>query len=127
VASGGLASIEAKLTSILTKVDHMPLEAMGVDVKNVLTTLNQTLKQTDALIGRVDAQWVPEGTKTIEDLHRAIANADRSLLGKDASVSQDLHDTMQELTNAARAVRVFVEYLQRHPEMLIRGKKEEHP
>jgi paraquat-inducible protein B len=127
VESGGFASIEAKLNSILTKVDNMPLEAMGTDVKNVLASLNQTLKQTDALVGRIDAQWVPEGTKTMEELHRAIADADRSLLGKDAPTSQNLHDTLQEVAAAARSIRVFMDYLQRHPSMLIRGKQEEHP
>ncbi|HME40174.1 MAG TPA: MlaD family protein [Steroidobacteraceae bacterium] len=127
VASGGLASIEAKLNSILTKVDNMPLAAIGTNVNNVLATLNLTLKQADALLGRVDSQLLPEGTKTLEALHRAIADADRSLLGKDAPTSQDLHDMMQELTSTARAVRVLVEYLQQHPSTLIRGKKEDKP
>jgi paraquat-inducible protein B len=128
VESGGLASIEAKLNNILTKIDNMPLEKMGDDVKNILASLNQTLKTTDALLGRIDAQWVPEGTKTMEELHRAIADADRSLLGRDAPTSQNLHDTLQEVAGAARSVRVFIDYLQRHPEILIRGKKEEqHP
>ena len=128
VDSGGLASIEAKLNSILTKIDSMPIEKMGADVKNILGSLNQTLKSTDALLGRIDAQWVPEGTKTMEELHRAIADADRSLLGRDAPTSQNLHDTLQEVAGAARSVRVFIDYLQRHPEILIRGKKEEsHP
>jgi paraquat-inducible protein B len=127
VASGGLAAIEAKLDSILGKVDRMPLEAMGGDVKNVLASLNQTLKQTDAVLGRIDSQWLPEGMKTMEELHRAIADADRSLLGESAPASQDLHDMMQELTRTARAVRVFIDYLEKHPEALIRGKKEQHP
>ena len=34
---------------------------------------------------------------------------------------------LQELTDTARAVRVFVQYLQQHPSALIRGKKEEKP
>jgi hypothetical protein len=34
---------------------------------------------------------------------------------------------MQELTDTARSVRIFVNYLQQHPSILIRGKKEEHP
>jgi paraquat-inducible protein B len=127
VVSGGLASLEAKLNSILTKVDNMPLADMGVGVKNVLGTLNQTLKQADTLLSRVDSELLPEGTKTIEALHKAIADADRALLGKDSPTGQDLHDMMQELTDTARAVRIFVNYLQQHPSILIRGKKEEHP
>jgi paraquat-inducible protein B len=127
VASGGLASIEAKLNSILTKVDNMPLAEIGVNVKNVLGTLNQTLKQADTLLSRVDTELLPEGTKTIEAMHRAIVDADRALVGKDSPTVQDLHDMMAELTDAARSVRIFVSYLQQHPSMLIRGKKEEHP
>jgi paraquat-inducible protein B len=134
VVPGGLANIESKLSSILTKVDNMPLDAIGIDVRNALATLNTTLKDADTLVNRVDAQWVPEGTKTLEELRRAIGDADRVLkntdatfFGKDAPAPQDLRDTLQELTRAARSVRVLVDYLERHPSMLIRGKPEEKP
>jgi paraquat-inducible protein B len=132
VVPGGLANLEAKLNSILTKIDNMPLNAIGIDVKNALATLDRTLKDADTLITRVDAQWIPEGTKTLQEARRAIADADRALKDADASfltndspAPQDLRDTLQEVTRAARAVRVFVDYLQRHPEVLIRGKTEE--
>ena len=134
VVPGGLATIEAKLGSILTKVDNMPLDAIGSDVRNTLATLNQTLKDADTLVNRVDAQWVPEGAKTLEELRRAIAgadhvlrNADTTFFGKDSPAPQDLRDTLQEVTRAARAVRILVDYLERHPEMLIRGKPEGKP
>lgn len=132
VVPGGLANIQVKLNSILTKIDNMPIDAIGRDVKNALSTLNTTLKDADTLINRVDAQWVPEGTKTLEDLRHAIADADRVLKDADTALfasnspaPQDLRDTLQEVTRAARAVRVLVDYLQRHPEILIRGKSEE--
>ncbi|HWZ71267.1 MAG TPA: MlaD family protein [Casimicrobiaceae bacterium] len=134
VVPGGLANLEAKLSSILTKIDTMPLNAIGSEVKNALTTLNQTLKDADTLVNRIDAQWVPEGTKTLEDLRRAITTADRALknadttlFAKDSPAPQDLRDTLQEVTRAARAVRVLVEYLERHPETLIRNKPLERP
>jgi paraquat-inducible protein B len=132
VVPGGLANIEAKLTSILTKVDNMPLNPIAIEVKSAIATLDQTLKDADTLINRVDAQWVPEGTKTLEDARHAIAAADRALndadtnlLATDSPAPQDLRDTLQEVTRAARAVRVLVDYLERHPEILIRGKSEE--
>jgi paraquat-inducible protein B len=134
VVPGGLANIEAKLSSLLTKIDNMPLNAIGIEVKNALATLNQTLKDADTLVNRVDTQWVPEGTKTLEELRRAIATADRALknadttlFAKDSPAPQDLRDTLQEVTRAARAVRVLVDYLERHPEILIRGKSQEKP
>lgn len=125
VASGGLASLEAKLDSILAKVDHMPLEAMGTQVKDALVNLNKTLKDVNTLIERIDTQTVPAATQTLQDLHQAIANGDQALFGKDATGPQDLRDTLQEVARAARAVRVLVDYLERHPEVLIQGKKKE--
>jgi paraquat-inducible protein B len=131
VVPGGLAALESKLGSILAKIDNMPLDAIGVDVKNAIETLTTTLKDADTLIKRVDVQWVPEGTKTLQALHQAITDADRALVnadttffGKDSPAPQDLRDTLQEVTRAARAVRILVDYLERHPEMLIRGKAE---
>jgi paraquat-inducible protein B len=134
VVAGGFANIEAKLSSILTKVDNMPLNAIGTEVKDALASLNQTLKDADKLVKNVDAQLVPEGTRTLEEMRRAIGSADRvlkntdaTLFGKDSPAPQDLRDTLQEVTRAARSVRILVDYLERHPEMLIRGKSEEKP
>jgi paraquat-inducible protein B len=77
---------------------------------------------------------VPEGQKTLEDLRRAIGNADRvvqnadtTLFSKDSPAPQDLRDMLQEITRAARSVRVLVDYLERHPDTLIRGKPTEKP
>jgi len=134
VVPGSLASIEAKLGSILNKIDRLPLDAIGNDVKNALATLDKTLKDAGMLVSHVDTQLVPEGAKTLEELRRAVAaaegvvrNADTTLFGKDSPAPQDLRDMLQEITRAARSVRVLVDYLERHPETLIRGKPTEKP
>ncbi len=131
---GGFANIEAKLSSILTKIDNMPLDAIGIEVRNALSSLTQTLKDAQVLVKGVDAKLVPDLGKTLEDMRTAIGSADRVLkntdstfYGKDSPAPQDLRDTLQEVTRAARSVRVLVDYLERHPEMLIRGKTEEKP
>jgi len=38
---------------------------------------------------------------------------------------QQLDATLQEVSRAARSVRLLTDYLERHPEALIRGKKGE--
>jgi paraquat-inducible protein B len=125
VSNAGLASLVAKLDSILAKVNRMPLEEMGTGVKNLIVTLNQTLKDADTMIKRVDTDFLPAGTKTLEELHHAIADGDQALLGEDSAGRQDLRDALQEMAGAARSIRVLVDYLQRHPEALIRGKKQQ--
>ena len=61
------------------------------------------------------------------DRHRrpVLKNTDATLLGKNAPGQQELRDALQEVTRAARSLRVLTDYLERHPEALIRGKTEE--
>jgi paraquat-inducible protein B len=54
-----------------------------------------------------------------------LTNTDATLVGKDAPVQQDLRDALQEMILAARSLRVLADYLERHPESLIRGKSQE--
>ena len=70
----------------------------------------------------------------LEDLRRAIATADRvlkntdaTLLGKNAPFQPELRDALLEVARAARSLRALTDYLERHPESLIRGKNEEKP
>ena len=39
--------------------------------------------------------------------------------------AQELRDALQEITSAARSLRVLADYLEQHPESLIRGKSGE--
>ena len=43
-------------------------------------------------------------------------------IGPDSALTDNAENLMQELTRAARSIRVFADYLERHPEALIRGK-----
>ena len=44
-------------------------------------------------------------------------------LASDAPVQSDLRDTLTEVSRAARTLQDLADYLSRHPESLIRGKK----
>ena len=127
-----IPDLEAKLTGILNKLDNLPLEAIGKELQKDLTALGQTLDSTDKLVKRADSELVDVLKTTIEETRRAIASADKmltstdaTLVGKDAPVQQDLREALQEMVLAARSLRVLTDYLERHPESLIRGKTQE--
>ena len=156
VVPSTMVDLEAKLTGLVAKLDQLPYEAIGKELKESLASLDQalkdadkalnridadvtpelaaTLKDADKALNRIDADVTPELRATLEDVRRAIAtadgvlkNADATLLGKDAPGQQELRDALQEVTRAARSLRVLADYLERHPESLIRGKSEEKP
>lgn len=132
VVPSGLVDLEAKLGSILDKIDKLPLDQIATELKKDLESLDETLTGATRLIKRVDTEIVPTLKTDLEALHRALGsmertlkNADASLLGPDAPAQQELRDALNEFTRAARSLRVFLDYLERHPESPIRGKLED--
>jgi paraquat-inducible protein B len=136
-----LPDIEAKLTSIIAKLDQLPLEAIGDDVRKALKHLDTTLEDASSALKHIDTDVTPGLKTTLEDLRRAVGSADAALksadgvlkstdatlLGADAPGQQQIRDALQEIARAARAVRDLADYLERHPESLLRGKTEETP
>ena len=132
VVPSGLVDLEAKLGSILDKFDKLPLDPIATELKKDLESLDETLTGATRLIKRVDTEIVPTLKTDLEALQRALGsmertlkNADASLLGPDAPAQQELRDALNEFTRAARSLRVFLDYLERHPESPIRGKLED--
>lgn len=94
--------IEANVASIIKKIDAMPLEAIGVDLKNAIVELDRTL---------VSAR------KTLDTADQLIAP--NSLL------ATELDRTLSEAQRAAQSLRVLADDLEQHPEtLLLRGKTE---
>jgi paraquat-inducible protein B len=134
VVPSTVPDLEAKVTSILAKLDKLPYEALGADLTKVLATLDQTLKAADKAVTRLDAEVTPGLKTTLDGLHGAIVAADgvlkstnATIVGTDAPGQQELRDALQEIARAARSLRVLTDYLERHPESLIRGKTEGKP
>ena len=115
VVPSTLPDVEAKLNSILAKLDKLPLEAIGNDLRDDLQALHQTLGNATDLLNHASTELSPELKKTLQD-------ADRTLVGPNAPVQQDLRDALQELARAANSLSDMNDYLERHPESLIRGK-----
>jgi len=91
--SSPVPDLEAKLASVLTKLDQLPLEAIGADLR-----------------------------KALGAAERAMNGVETGLAGPDAPAQQELRNALQEVANAARALRALADSLERHPESLLRGR-----
>jgi paraquat-inducible protein B len=134
VVPSTVSDLEAKITGIVAKLDKVPLEAISADLTKVLATLSQTLEDASKAVNRIDTDVTPGLKSTLEGLRGTISAADRALnstdatlVGKDAPAQQDLRDALQEISRAARSLRILTDFLERHPEALLRGKTEENP
>ncbi|MGZ8452480.1 MAG: PqiB family protein [Candidatus Binatia bacterium] len=134
VVQSTVSDIEAKITAIVAKLDKLPLEEISADLTKVLATTDQTLKDANKAINRLDSDVTPGLKTTVDEIRRTIAsadavlkNTDATLVGKDAPAQQELRDALQEIARAARSLRILTDYLEQHPEALLRGKTEENP
>jgi len=118
-----MPDFEAKLASLLAKLDRLPLESIGADLKNALETLDQTMKNVDRTLPGVQTT-LEEARRAIASVDRLATNADTTLVGPNAPAQQELRDALQEVTAAARALRVLADSIERHPESLLRGRLE---
>ena len=119
-----LESIQETIANIAAKLDKIPFESIGTNLDRTLKTLNQTLKTADQALHQIDVSVLPELKGTLAEARQAVGGA-QQLLSPDAPVQNNLQDTLKEVSKAAQALRVLADYLGRHPESLIRGKKEE--
>lgn len=128
------------IAGLIASLNKVPVGQIGQHIDELSKTLQQlaaspkirqSIDHLDAALANVQRVTSRHGEiqPTLESLRHA-ANA-TTLLAKTinqvtgGSIDQqvDLEDLIGELTRTARSIRVLADYLQRHPEALIEGRK----
>jgi len=118
---GGLDDLQASLADILRKIDAMPLQRLGSDADAALVSLREALDTAKQLADQIERDVTPEARTTLVEARRTLSAVNETL-ASDAPLEQDLRQSLKQLTRAAEALRSLADYLERHPEALLRGK-----
>lgn len=142
-----LEALQASITGLLNKVSALPIgdlvsslnrSAAGLDavinspdLQKAAAEIGPAIAELRQIIVRLNTTTGPmlEGmtgvadsaTKTLRDAQGAIASLQKTL-GAGSSLTNNAENMMQELSRAARSIRVLADYLERNPDALIRGK-----
>ncbi|MEI2414992.1 MlaD family protein [Orrella sp. JC864] len=111
---GNFDQLQQQLSNIVEKIEQVPFDKIGQD-------LRATLQNTNRLLARLDKELAPEMKATLRQARESLAEVD-NLLSADSSMPVNLDRALQELTRAARSLRILSDSLQANPEMLIRGR-----
>jgi paraquat-inducible protein B len=116
--SGSVQELQQKLVSIVDKIDRMPIAQIGSHLDADLADLDDTLRdlRTDLL---------PAGSAAFKSLHTTLGTVDHAL-ADDAPWRDNIDQTLVEARSALRSVRSLTDYLDRHPEALLRGRQSSH-
>ncbi|KWR75016.1 PqiB family protein [Cupriavidus sp. IDO] len=121
---GTFDELQAKLGDIVTKIGKVPFDQIGQDARTAMVSMNRMLVKADKLVAQVNGDVAPQVVAALQDVRRTLATANGAL-APDASLQQDTRRMMQELTQTAVSLRTLTDYLERHPEALLQGKREE--
>ena len=142
-----MEAITASVTGVLDRIAALPLEDLVADLRTTveganklvsspealqtLDNLSSALAKADSLMQTLDTEVGPlvSSLRTASDAageamvqaRKTLASAE-DLTGEQSELRHDMRSLFGELTRAARSFRVLADYLETHPDALIRGK-----
>ncbi len=99
------------------------------EVKILLTSTEKQLSETLLELTRLSINvnekltgLTTSATSAFDKSELVLSNID-AIVDNKSAVRNELEHSLKELSRAAKSMRVFTEYLERHPEALLQGKK----
>jgi paraquat-inducible protein B len=134
-----LEAIQTKLESALDGIAKL---VNNPDLAASIGHLKETLRDARKLVNRVDRQVDPlaqDTKKTVKDIGKLARDLDarvgelapslektlsamRGVISDDAPLIVEMDNTLKAISAASRSFRQLADYLEQHPEALIRGK-----
>ncbi len=110
---GSFDHMQEQVANIVSKIEKMPLDAIGEHLDASLVDLDESLKQ-------VNGQVLPATTQTLQQADRTFQTV-QGAFGDNAPLQQNLQQALHEVQRTAQSVRTLTDMLGRHPDALIKG------
>jgi paraquat-inducible protein B len=111
---GSIQELQQKLVSVIDKIDRLPIADIGRHLDADIVGLN-------GVLGDLRTDVLPAGTAAFQSLNKTLGSVDHAL-ADDAPWRDNINQTLIEAQSTLRSVRSLADYLDRHPEALIRGR-----
>lgn len=128
---GTAQELQTTIASIAKKLDSIEYAKIGSDVERTLTSASKALDRVDREITPAARDTLVEAREAMIEARKALVNArsalasvERTAAGAEA-LPLEASDAMREISRAAESFRVLADYLERHPDAVIRGKKQD--
>jgi len=129
---GTLSDLQPQLADIVARLSKVKFDEIGGDLQGTLRNASAAgsgLQETLASATAAIRQLTPEAQRALAEVQKTLAstqatltNLDRNVTHGDAPLQRNFTQALAEMQRAAQALRVLSDYLQLHPESLLRGK-----
>ncbi len=124
--------LQQTLAGLNRLVNAEDTQALPGELRGSIDAFRAAVADTRSLVRNVDEGLEP----IVENLGTSLNKLDSTLaagedalrmateqLQGDSELAVELNDTLDEVKDAARSLRIFLDYLERNPEALLRGKR----
>ncbi len=124
-----LTEIADRLNETLTGINRL---VNSRDLRASIGSLNQLLRDADLLVKDLHTETAPQITSsfketmsaaqdTLKEANKAFGSIDRIAV-KNENVGYEIDRALKQIAELSRSIRVLADYLERHPEALLKGK-----
>ncbi len=132
-----IETLKSDIQTLLTRLSKIPFEQIGEDISDsvklikteTIPSINSAIESVDSLlkesnntVSGFNKSTLPKLNKTLKETAKALNSLRRNYLDKDSQANKRLIQLLEEATRATRSIKNLTDYLERHPESLIRGK-----
>jgi paraquat-inducible protein B len=116
-----LDKIFANLKTAMVGIDNL---VNSPDLRKAIGALNRILTELDTTIALINTGTIPQVNSTLSEVETLVKDMD-NWVSADSLLYDDLRNSLNALSDAARSITDLTDMLSRHPEALIQGKKSE--
>jgi paraquat-inducible protein B len=113
--NGTYQELEANIGRMVKKLNDLPFE-------QIATHLDTDLQDLHGILNTLHTRVLPSAVDTLSALHGTLDSADRTL-DVDSPLQRSLTEALSETRSTLQAVRELADYLDRHPDALLRGRR----
>lgn len=114
---GEMAGLTRSLNQVLDKVAALPVEDVVWDLRKTLGAASQLMQDANVRLGPLITSL-----RQTSDAAEAGLKSLNAAYGRDSQTRNDIADLLKQLQGTARSAKLLVDYLERHPEAVIRGR-----
>lgn len=114
-----LDELQLQVADIAKKLDKVPFDQIGAN-------LNHALANADKLFRQLDTEVAPQARDTLSAAKQTFSTAEATLQ-QDSPLQSDVRGALKELTRTLQSLNALSDYLERHPESLLKGKPGDNP
>jgi paraquat-inducible protein B len=112
---GTIETLKSDLKTVLDRIAAVPFEEIGKELQMTIKDLRTgTLPKLDATIQSTDTM--------MKGANSSMQALQKNYLDSNAEINKKIIKLIEEMTRTSRSVKNLTDYLERHPESLIKGK-----